>query len=166
MWLFSESISTLPSPQLEGLTRTCRRFHVEASTWRMGSVCIVSSDRITPIFISRETAGHLEGVPQPQELGTKTITMVINHLPPPKFNIAPETFKGNNQPHLGDLPPWLPSPLITSVSRSSQSLRSMTKVATLTGHTYRVLYLAISPDGQTVVTGAGDETLRREAEGG
>ncbi|CAK9037070.1 Protein FIZZY-RELATED 2 (Cell cycle switch protein CCS52A1) [Durusdinium trenchii] len=37
---------------------------------------------------------------------------------------------------------------------------AMTKVATLTGHTYRVLYLAISPDGQTVVTGAGDETLR------
>ena len=36
----------------------------------------------------------------------------------------------------------------------------MTKVTTLTGHTYRVLYLAISPDGQTVVTGAGDETLR------
>ncbi|OMJ95495.1 hypothetical protein SteCoe_1089 [Stentor coeruleus] len=34
------------------------------------------------------------------------------------------------------------------------------KVATLTGHTYRVLYLAMSPDGQTVVTGAGDETLR------
>ena len=37
---------------------------------------------------------------------------------------------------------------------------SMTKVATLTGHTYRVLYLALSPDGSTVVTGAGDETLR------
>eukprot|EP00933_Yihiella_yeosuensis_P081372 TRINITY_DN94973_c0_g1_i1.p1 TRINITY_DN94973_c0_g1~~TRINITY_DN94973_c0_g1_i1.p1 ORF type:complete len:500 (+),score=51.25 TRINITY_DN94973_c0_g1_i1:71-1570(+) len=37
---------------------------------------------------------------------------------------------------------------------------TMSKVATLTGHTYRVLYLAISPDGQTVVTGAGDETLR------
>ena len=36
----------------------------------------------------------------------------------------------------------------------------MTKVATLTGHTYRVLYLSMSPDGQTVVTGAGDETLR------
>jgi len=36
----------------------------------------------------------------------------------------------------------------------------MTKVATLTGHTYRVLYLAMSPDGQTIVTGAGDETLR------
>ena len=44
------------------------------------------------------------------------------------------------------------------------SARSMTKVATLTGHTYRVLYLAISPDGQTVVTGAGDETLRALAE--
>ena len=37
---------------------------------------------------------------------------------------------------------------------------SMTKVATLTGHTYRVLYLAMSPDCQTIVTGAGDETLR------
>jgi cell division cycle 20-like protein 1 (cofactor of APC complex) len=37
---------------------------------------------------------------------------------------------------------------------------SMSKVATLTGHSYRVLYLAMSPDGSTVVTGAGDETLR------
>ena len=36
----------------------------------------------------------------------------------------------------------------------------MTKVATLTGHTYRVLYRAMSPDGMTIVTGAGDETLR------
>jgi cell division cycle 20-like protein 1 (cofactor of APC complex) len=34
------------------------------------------------------------------------------------------------------------------------------KVASLTGHTMRVLYLAISPDGQNIVTGAGDETLR------
>ncbi|KAK4374424.1 hypothetical protein RND71_005101 [Anisodus tanguticus] len=34
------------------------------------------------------------------------------------------------------------------------------QIATLTGHTYRVLYLAMSPDGQTIVTGAGDETLR------
>lgn len=33
---------------------------------------------------------------------------------------------------------------------------SMTKLATLTGHTCRVLYLACSPDGQTIVTGAGD----------
>lgn len=37
---------------------------------------------------------------------------------------------------------------------------SMKKVATLTGHTFRVLYLAMSPDGETIVTGAGDETLR------
>ena len=37
---------------------------------------------------------------------------------------------------------------------------SMTKVATLTGHASRVLYLAMSADGSTIVTGAGDETLR------
>ena len=37
---------------------------------------------------------------------------------------------------------------------------SMTQVVSLTGHTYRVLYLAMSPDGQIIVTGAGDETLR------
>ena len=37
---------------------------------------------------------------------------------------------------------------------------SMHKLATLTGHSLRVLYLAMSPDGQSVVTGAGDETLR------
>lgn len=36
----------------------------------------------------------------------------------------------------------------------------MEQIVSLTGHTYRVLYLAMSPDGQTVVTGAGDETLR------
>jgi cell division cycle 20-like protein 1 (cofactor of APC complex) len=38
--------------------------------------------------------------------------------------------------------------------------QGMQKLATLTGHTLRVLYLACSPDGQTIVTGAGDETLR------
>jgi cell division cycle 20-like protein 1 (cofactor of APC complex) len=37
---------------------------------------------------------------------------------------------------------------------------SLTQVAKLTGHTYRVLYLSMSPDGESVVTGAGDETLR------
>ena len=37
---------------------------------------------------------------------------------------------------------------------------SMNKIATLTGHSLRVLYLAMSPDGQAIVTGAGDETLR------
>jgi len=36
----------------------------------------------------------------------------------------------------------------------------MQRLATLTGHSYRVLYLAMSPDGTTIVTGAGDETLR------
>ena len=35
-----------------------------------------------------------------------------------------------------------------------------TNIATLTGHTYRVLYLSMSPDSTTIVTGAGDETLR------
>jgi WD40 repeat protein len=37
---------------------------------------------------------------------------------------------------------------------------SMQKVVTLTGHLLRVLYLAASPDGSVIVTGAGDETLR------
>ncbi|CAN3374102.1 APC/C activator protein Cdh1p [Diutina rugosa] len=37
---------------------------------------------------------------------------------------------------------------------------SMQQLAQLTGHTYRVLYLSLSPDGETIVTGAGDETLR------
>lgn len=36
----------------------------------------------------------------------------------------------------------------------------MKKVATLTGHSMRVLYLAMSPEGENIVTGAGDETLR------
>jgi len=39
-------------------------------------------------------------------------------------------------------------------------LPNFSKVATLTGHTSRVLYLAMSADGSTIVTGAGDETLR------
>ena len=33
-------------------------------------------------------------------------------------------------------------------------------MAELTGHTSRVLHLAQSPDGETVVSGAADETLR------
>ncbi|XP_015759670.1 PREDICTED: fizzy-related protein homolog [Acropora digitifera] len=37
---------------------------------------------------------------------------------------------------------------------------SLTQVAKLTGHSFRVLYLAVSPDGEAIVTGAGDETLR------
>lgn len=37
---------------------------------------------------------------------------------------------------------------------------SMRKAAELEGHTSRVLYLSLSPDGRTCVSGAGDETLR------
>ncbi|KAG0617835.1 hypothetical protein M758_4G018700 [Ceratodon purpureus] len=37
---------------------------------------------------------------------------------------------------------------------------SMVKIAELTGHTARVLHLSQSPDGTTVVSAAGDETLR------
>ena len=37
---------------------------------------------------------------------------------------------------------------------------SMVKVAELTGHTSRVLHMAQSPDGTTIVSAAADETLR------
>ena len=37
---------------------------------------------------------------------------------------------------------------------------SMQKIKTLTGHSFRVLYLSLSPDGQSIVTGAGDKTLK------
>lgn len=37
---------------------------------------------------------------------------------------------------------------------------SLEKLTILEGHTSRVLYLTLSRDGQTIVTGAGDETLR------
>ncbi|XP_002742040.1 cell division cycle protein 20 homolog [Saccoglossus kowalevskii] len=37
---------------------------------------------------------------------------------------------------------------------------TMTKVTELTGHSSRVLHMALSPDGTTVVSGAADETLR------
>lgn len=37
---------------------------------------------------------------------------------------------------------------------------TMTQTAVLKGHTSRVLYMAMSPDGKSVATGAGDETLR------
>lgn len=39
-------------------------------------------------------------------------------------------------------------------------LPSMNKLFTLTGHSFRVLYLSLSPNGTNIVTGAGDETLR------
>ncbi|KAF7726451.1 substrate-specific activator of APC-dependent proteolysis [Apophysomyces ossiformis] len=51
-----------------------------------------------------------------------------------------------------------------SVSSSNQVIvwktSTMNRVATLTGHSSRVLYMAMNPDGTTIVTGAGDETLR------
>lgn len=37
---------------------------------------------------------------------------------------------------------------------------SLVRMAELQGHTSRVLHTAVSPDGQTVVSGAADETLR------
>ncbi|CAG8739379.1 16462_t:CDS:2, partial [Acaulospora morrowiae] len=37
---------------------------------------------------------------------------------------------------------------------------NMEQLAVLKGHTLRVLYLSVSPDGENIVTGAGDETLR------
>jgi len=37
---------------------------------------------------------------------------------------------------------------------------TMEQLAILKGHTLRVLYLSVSPDGENIVTGAGDETLR------
>lgn len=37
---------------------------------------------------------------------------------------------------------------------------SMVRTAELTGHTSRVLHMAISPDGSTVASAAGDETIR------
>ena len=39
-------------------------------------------------------------------------------------------------------------------------LPNMKKMATLIGHTFRVLFLGLSPNGQNIVTGAGDQTLR------
>ena len=36
----------------------------------------------------------------------------------------------------------------------------MNKISDLTGHLNRVLYMQMSPDGCTLVTGSSDETLR------
>jgi len=50
----------------------------------------------------------------------------------------------------------------TSASTSSNVLvpRPAIPVATLRGHTSRVLHLAVSPDGRTIATAAADSTLR------
>ena len=39
-------------------------------------------------------------------------------------------------------------------------VKNLEKVTTFSGHSSRVLYMSISPNGNSVVTGAGDETLR------
>lgn len=39
-------------------------------------------------------------------------------------------------------------------------MKNLKKVASLTGHSSRVLYLAMDPKGENIVSGAGDETLR------
>ena len=40
------------------------------------------------------------------------------------------------------------------------NLKGLKNVSKLSGHNSRVLYLALSPDGKYMVSGAGDETLR------
>lgn len=39
-------------------------------------------------------------------------------------------------------------------------VKNLDKVVSFSGHTSRVLYMSLSPDGNCVITGAGDETLR------
>ena len=39
-------------------------------------------------------------------------------------------------------------------------LANMEKIATLSGHSCRVLYLSLSPEGKSIVTGAGDKILQ------
>ena len=41
-----------------------------------------------------------------------------------------------------------------------RSYPTMTKISELTGHTNRVLHMAMAPDAETVVSMAADETLR------
>lgn len=53
-----------------------------------------------------------------------------------------------------------PSSSHVSTANLLQRYPSLDQTATFSGHTHRVLYLAMSPDGRTIVTGAGDETLR------
>lgn len=38
--------------------------------------------------------------------------------------------------------------------------KNYSKLANLKGHTCRVLHMALSPDGSTIVSAAGDQTLR------
>ena len=53
-----------------------------------------------------------------------------------------------------------PAPSASLAVAAQWKYPSMVKVAELTGHTARVLHMAQSPDGKTVVSAAADETLR------
>lgn len=62
---------------------------------------------------------------------------------------------------------WSPSgkELVTSHGFSLKGLivwryEDMKRLAVLTGHSARVLYMAPSPDGRSVATGSGDESIR------
>ena len=55
--------------------------------------------------------------------------------------------------------------LVTSHGFSLKGLivwryEDMKRLAVLTGHTARVLYMALSPDGQRIATGSGDESIQ------
>lgn len=39
-------------------------------------------------------------------------------------------------------------------------VKGLNKIASLRGHQNRVLYLSMNPEGNVIVSGAGDETLR------
>ncbi|CAI9762211.1 unnamed protein product [Fraxinus pennsylvanica] len=59
--------------------------------------------------------------------------------------------------------PWQGNLLASGGGQNQPSLwkyPSMMKIAELTGHTSRVLFMVQSPDGCTVASAAGDETLR------
>jgi len=48
----------------------------------------------------------------------------------------------------------------SSTSSVLPTVKPAIPIATLRGHTSRVLHLAVSPDGRTIATAAGDQTLR------
>ena len=79
------------------------------------------------MYVSHEGHGHLEGVPQPQVLGSKPITMVINHVSKSSGQIRiiisptyPEIMK-NYTP-----PPRTPPPKIIRSYRNWQSFQKAT----------------------------------------
>ena len=59
-----------------------------------------------------------------------------------------------------------PCPTVIWRQLSLWKYPSLVKVAEMTGHQGRVLHMATSPDGSSVVTAGADETLRCVLEGG